>query len=235
MAQPHLIGIEGVTVIEFWLSYNNGEERLRLPVNPQSITVETTYGYEDIQIATLGEYTIIGNPRLRGFSFSSFFPSYYNPTYCEYENIPEPSEAVAIIERWMHTRRPIRLTITGTRGVAINYPVTIRSFTYEERAGHPDDIFYTIDLREYRFIEVRNVSDVKGSGDVKIASSSGRPSAYEPPASYTVKRGDSLWKISAMMYKDGGVGWRKIYEANRNVIGKNPNLIYPGQVLVIPR
>jgi len=28
--------------------------------------------------------------------------------------------------------------------------------------------------------------------------------------------------------------WTKIYEANKSVIGKNPNLIYPGQKYTIP-
>ncbi len=31
-----------------------------------------------------------------------------------------------------------------------------------------------------------------------------------------------------------GSDYTKIYNANKGVIGKNPNLIYPGQVFVIP-
>jgi nucleoid-associated protein YgaU len=29
--------------------------------------------------------------------------------------------------------------------------------------------------------------------------------------------------------------WRRIYEANREVVGGNPDLIHPGQVLKLPR
>lgn len=49
---------------------------------------------------------------------------------------------------------------------------------------------------------------------------------------YTVKRGDSLWAIAKRYYGNGSL-WPRIFDANRNKI-KNPNLIYPGQVLSIP-
>jgi LysM repeat protein len=50
---------------------------------------------------------------------------------------------------------------------------------------------------------------------------------------YTVKKGDCLWNI-AKKYYGSGAQYTKIYNANRGVIGSNPNLIYPGQVLTIP-
>ena len=48
-----------------------------------------------------------------------------------------------------------------------------------------------------------------------------------------MKKGDSLSAISRKMYGDASK-WKKIYEANKGVIGKNPNLIYPGQKYTIP-
>ena len=55
------------------------------------------------------------------------------------------------------------------------------------------------------------------------------------PAQYTVKDGDSLSKIARFFYGSGTeLFWSKIYEANRNIIGGNPNLIRPGQQLTIP-
>ncbi len=52
---------------------------------------------------------------------------------------------------------------------------------------------------------------------------------------YTVIRGDYLSKISSFwwIYRNARE-WKKIYEANKDKI-KNPNIIYPGQVLTIPR
>ena len=50
---------------------------------------------------------------------------------------------------------------------------------------------------------------------------------------HTVQKGDSLWKI-AKQYLGNGNQWKAIYEANKGVIGANPDLIKPGQVLTIP-
>lgn len=54
-------------------------------------------------------------------------------------------------------------------------------------------------------------------------------------SSYTVVEGDYLGKIAgySRVYGDRGM-WPQLYEANRNII-RDPNLIYPGWVLDIPR
>lgn len=51
-------------------------------------------------------------------------------------------------------------------------------------------------------------------------------------ANAKVQRGDSLWRISRKLL-GAGVRYTQIYEANTGQI-RNPRLIYPGQVLVVP-
>jgi nucleoid-associated protein YgaU len=55
------------------------------------------------------------------------------------------------------------------------------------------------------------------------------------PTQWTVKRGESLYKISSYdeIYADG-TKWPRIYRANRDKI-EDPNLIYVDQILAIPR
>lgn len=62
--------------------------------------------------------------------------------------------------------------------------------------------------------------------------------SYERPAprsgrTYTVKKNDTLQKISQKYYNTT-TKWRRIYEANRRVIGSNPDSLKVGQKLVIP-
>jgi len=68
-------------------------------------------------------------------------------------------------------------------------------------------------------------SDVKaGSSSVSLDPTDER--------TYTVVKGDSLSKIAKELLGDARK-WRAIYEANKDQI-KNPDLIYPGQVLKLP-
>ncbi|MEH6943715.1 peptidoglycan-binding protein, partial [Bacillus sp. JJ722] len=104
-------------------------------------------------MAGLGEVSIFGERGLKEFSFNTFFPKTYNPTYCAYTDFPTPDECIETIERWRDTRRPIRFIVTGTK---VNYAVTIREFEYDlERAGHAGDVYFSLALKEYRFLTVR--------------------------------------------------------------------------------
>ena len=58
-------------------------------------------------------------------------------------------------------------------------------------------------------------------------------------ATVTVRRGDSLWRIAAEHLHNASDAeiaeeWPRWYEANRAVIGSDPGLIHPGQVLRVP-
>jgi nucleoid-associated protein YgaU len=64
------------------------------------------------------------------------------------------------------------------------------------------------------------------------ASDEGASSPGVAHASKVVARGDSLWRISHITYGDGS-RYAFLYRANRERI-RNPNLIYPGQTLVLP-
>ncbi|TME06564.1 MAG: LysM peptidoglycan-binding domain-containing protein [Chloroflexi bacterium] len=54
-----------------------------------------------------------------------------------------------------------------------------------------------------------------------------------PGSNYTVQPGDTLYSIAQRAYGDGNK-WQIIYDANKQVIGSNPNLLRPGEVLYIP-
>lgn len=70
-----------------------------------------------------------------------------------------------------------------------------------------------------------------------------RPAAHPAPAAagrtYVVRPGDSLWSIAASHPAPGASGsvperWHAIWQANRDVVGDDPDLIHPGQALRLP-
>ena len=72
------------------------------------------------------------------------------------------------------------------------------------------------------------ISKVEAS-EIKVAEA---PAAE--PVFHTVEKGDNLWKIAEANYGKGKGGkYTVIFEANKPML-KDPDLIYPGQVLRIP-
>ena len=75
--------------------------------------------------------------------------------------------------------------------------------------------------------------------NVRSGGSSTAPTASQPTSTisagrtYVVQKGDSLSKIAKREYGDANK-WRAIYEANKDLIN-DPDLIYPGQELKLPR
>jgi nucleoid-associated protein YgaU len=72
-------------------------------------------------------------------------------------------------------------------------------------------------------------SSVQSGGSSTAPSTPSRDAGEQ---TYTVKKGDSLSKIAKRVYGDAQQ-WRRIHEANRDIID-NPDLIHPGQVLKLP-
>ena len=68
------------------------------------------------------------------------------------------------------------------------------------------------------------------SGDLVLNLEVGGGGGGGGEETYTVKSGDSLSKIG----QHHGIAWREIYEANKDVIGDDPDKIKPGQSLRIP-
>ncbi len=68
-------------------------------------------------------------------------------------------------------------------------------------------------------------------GISKVESTVEVPDAVEPKF-HTVKKGDTLWAISAEVYGNGSK-YEIIFEANKPMLS-HPDKIYPGQVLRIP-
>jgi nucleoid-associated protein YgaU len=74
--------------------------------------------------------------------------------------------------------------------------------------------------------------DMPDFSDVKSGASSTAPAA-EVYETYEVKPGDSLSLIAKHKLGDGNK-WRQIFEANSDIL-KDPNKIFPGQKLKIPK
>ena len=70
-----------------------------------------------------------------------------------------------------------------------------------------------------------DMSSMKSAMKEEVAASAA-------PRTYVIQSGDSLSKIAKEFYGNANA-WPKIFEANKDKI-TDPNLIYPGQEIIIP-
>jgi nucleoid-associated protein YgaU len=91
----------------------------------------------------------------------------------------------------------------------------------------------TMDNKNKIIVTAGNVEGISAVDDQIIVRN---PPVVEPPKPekqfYTVKKGDYLSKIAKEVYGNANK-YNVIFEANKPML-KDPNLIYPGQVLIIP-
>ncbi|UYZ62769.1 LysM peptidoglycan-binding domain-containing protein [Hymenobacter weizhouensis] len=73
-----------------------------------------------------------------------------------------------------------------------------------------------------------------GATDFFGNANAAQPAAAAQGEKYTVVSGDSLSKIAKNHYGDASK-WHQIYDANKSIIGSNPDHIEVGQVLTLPK
>ncbi|MCJ0198853.1 hypothetical protein J0W87_16025, partial [Clostridioides difficile] len=129
------------------------EDRFRFPVFPSSFSINGKAAVNSSSILKIGEIATFGGVALKSISISSFFPN-KDYTFCDYTGFPSPYDCVNKIEKWMKEGFILRFTITETN---INMEVIIEGFSYEERDG-TRDVYFTLDLKEYKRIKIPKVT-----------------------------------------------------------------------------
>ena len=213
--------------MDFYLTAPDGS-RIHFPVNPERITCNTGNRILTFDVISLGEISLPRGRVPTRFSFEGFFPGEARRNDPMVKSWRLPKELAGILSLWRNEGTKLRLLVTET---PINHDVYFDgdgSFQHEWYGGH-GDCRYTIQLVEARELIIR----AEGETAQAVAATTQQTRPTPPtPKTYTVKPGDTLWGIAKQILGDGG-RWREIYNNNVDVIGKDPNLIRPGQVLRI--
>ncbi|MCM3273655.1 lytic transglycosylase [Paenibacillus elgii] len=239
-----------VTEHGIYLSFNNQAEGFQIPVNPESIEVREpgkgkTYdivgkggGTEETRA---GEINVIKNPGLREIKFSSIFPAQKGPYVVKGVQLFPPMWYVGMIRKWMSTKYPIRFVSIGhdydaakKKNSDMSIPASIESFDWKEVAGAPDDIEYTLSLKEYVFYSARlSKFQTRPNGEkVLVQQPPGQPDERVMPETYTMVSGDTLNQISKRFYGDTHRA-RDIQKLN-GIKDSETRQLLPGRVLKLP-
>jgi hypothetical protein len=218
--------------MDFYLTAPDGS-RLHFPVNPERITCRTGNRILTFDVIALGEISLPRGRVPTRFSFEGFFPGEARKDDPMVKSWRSPKELAGLLSLWRNEGIKLRLLVTET---PINHDVYFDgdgSFQHEWQGGH-GDCWYSLHFIEAREMVLLTETEVRPATTMVASSSaagSSRPTS-PTPKTYTVKSGDTLYAIAKKTLGDGG-RWREIYNNNVDVIGKDPNLIRPGQVLRI--
>ena len=189
----------------------------RFPVLPSAINVQDYAITNDSNITGLGDVTVFGGKGLRTIEISSFFP---NPkkkySFVSYNDYPKQYDCVNKIKKWMDKGEVLRFIVTGTE---INFQVRITDFEYSEQDG-TRDVYFTINLKEYRKIKISSTTPKKKKTDNKDRTDTKKTSSKTKQTTYKVKSGDTLYDIAKKHYGKGS-DYKKIIEKNKS---KYPSL-----------
>lgn len=140
--------------MDITLSCNNGKEIYTLPVVTEMPQIQNNYKNEEFE--TINDtINLAGNRELMRVSISSFFPVNKNYPFANKKAVSNGWEYVRFIERCANNKIPIRLIISDSMRTILNIASLVNNFSYN--VDRKNDIQYTLELMEYRFVTVKQV------------------------------------------------------------------------------
>ena len=194
--------------------------KIRLPIVEDKIEIREGRESSEVKILNGKTVTVMGNKKLTEISYQSYFPKYW-------------TKYVSMIDEIINGDNYIRVNIPKKK---INKMMQIVDWSWKPKAN--GDIDYSIDLKEYNkpqenIAAAAIITSAEDSATVTAFTGTLNGEAREvktvDPTTYTVKSGDCLCAI-ARLYN---MQWTDLYNDNKDIIGNDPNNIYPGQVLKV--
>lgn len=209
------------------ISYTVEGETFLFPLNPEEVEVEYHGNNSTEEIVSLGKIVIPKGHSLLELGWESYFPADKDPEKCHNFLVSSHGKFG-------------RLVFEGI-SPSIDIYAVIEEYSRITKAGEEDDLYYSIAFKQYRPYGAKIVEIPVTQEEVVTILPEEVPRVEEPPPtprSYTVVSGDSLWAITAR-YTGNGNRWKELYNVpeNKETIHKrssSPNLIYPGQVFILP-
>lgn len=214
--------------MEIYLGTDN--DKIRFPVVPPSIGVNRSNNIDAESVIKLGEVPIFNGTSLKTIEFTSFFPNQeYN--FCDYTGFMKPYEFSEKIQKWMYEGKPLRVIITDS---PTNMQCLIQQFDTVEQDG-TRDLYFTLNLLEYRPIEVPNLSNSSSSSSSDNLTRPSEEITNNTQKTHKVVKGDCLWDIAQKYYGKGSL-YPKIKEANTSKYPSlaKSNIIQVNWELIIP-
>lgn len=215
------------------MSYVVYLDGVALPVTPSKIQMKIKNQNKTINLINDGEVNILKDAGLTDISFSAMIPHVKFPFAFYPGGFKEASFYLDKLEKLKVEKKPFQFicsrTLPGGKLLFdTNLKVSLEEYSIDEDASEGQSLEVSIKLKQYKDYGTKKVI-ITPKADTAVATVEKTRSTETAPSAktYTVKSGDTLWTICK---KQLGNGSKYPQIAKLNSI-KNPNLIYPGQVI----
>lgn len=222
------------------MAYKMYLDGVLMPITPSKVKVKINNQNETLTLISGEEINILKAAGLTDVSFDLLLPQVPYPFT---NGGAQPADYyLSLFERLKTAKEPFQWILNrekpnGSRLFYTNLTVGMEDYQITDDAEEGFDITVTVSLKQYRHYGTKTVTIQPASTPATKPTATVEPPKRETSqapkqSTYTVKSGDCLWNI-AKKYLGDGSRYNEIYNLNKDKI-KNPNLIYPGQVLTLP-
>ena len=213
------------------------------PIAPEKLQLKISNKNKTLVLINEGEINILKKAGLTEISFDLLLPNVKYPFAVYKSGFKKANYFLDYLENLKTSQEPFKFKVIrrfpdGKMIFDTNMKVSLEDYKPSDDAKEGFDITVSIKLKQFRDYGTKTCNITFASSKPKIAppqparQTTSSPAPKNENKTYTVVSGDCLWNIAKKFYGNGSQ-YTKIYNANTDKI-KNPNLIYPGQVLTIP-
>lgn len=193
----------------------------QIPVPPETIAGGTGSIIKTFELISIGEAITLGGIKLEQFKWESHFPKQYDPdieVVSRGEHI-DPAIWYRNIVEAEKSQTPVRITIQNT---PIDFKAAISSFKWSYVPGAFGDIWYQIEMVQYRQGYIREFDGVTLPLLIPREDSLpplGKDDVDRMGSFYITKRGDTFESISIKFFGTDKYA-RQIYDNNKKTMDR---------------
>lgn len=212
-----------------------------LPIPPSKLELKISNNNKRYNLINYSQINVLKNPGLSSLEFEVVLPNTKYPFAMYKNNFQNAKYYLGVLENLKVNRSAFQFIVVrkfpnGKDIFNTNIKVALEEYTITDTTEEGFDTKVKIKLKQYKEYSTKKVQvtikQYRPPAVTRTVTTNNTAVAKPSGQNYTVKRGDCLWNIAKRFYGNGAK-YTTIYNANRSKI-RNPNLIYPGQVLWIP-
>lgn len=212
-----------------------------LPIPPSKLELKISNNNKTYDLINYSQINVLKNPGLSSLEFEVVLPNTKYPFAMYKNNFQNAKYYLGVLENLKVNRSAFQFIVVrkfpnGKDIFNTNIKVALEEYTITDTTEEGFDTKVKIKLKQYKEYSTKKVQvtikQYRPPAVTRTVTTNNTAVAKPSGQNYTVKRGDCLWNIAKRFYGNGAK-YTTIYNTNRSKI-RNPNLIYPGQVLWIP-